>query len=100
MNHLKPALRARKAAEVTQNCDHLISVGISRAPSDQSALNSPVRVTIMANSPQRYAPPPAVYLEVDSRNPHDLTTCSDIDMMSSNADGRFVHKDGAPYPSS
>ena len=39
----------------------------------------------------------AVYLEVGSRNPHDLTTCSDIDMMSSNADGRFVHKDGAPY---
>jgi uncharacterized cupin superfamily protein len=42
----------------------------------------------------------AVYLEVGSRNPHDLTICSDIDMMSSNADGRFVHKDGAPYPSS
>ena len=28
----------------------------------------------------------------------DLTTCSDIDMMSANADGRFVHKDGTPYP--
>jgi uncharacterized cupin superfamily protein len=42
----------------------------------------------------------AVYLEVGSRNPHDLTTCSDIDMMSSNADGRFVHKDGTPYPKS
>ena len=41
----------------------------------------------------------AVYLEVGSRNPDDLTTCSDIDMMSSNADGRFVHKDGAHYPS-
>jgi uncharacterized cupin superfamily protein len=40
----------------------------------------------------------AVYLEVGSRNPRDLTTCSDIDMMSSNADGRFVHKDGTPYP--
>jgi uncharacterized cupin superfamily protein len=40
----------------------------------------------------------AVYLEVGSRNPNDLTTCSDIDMMSSNADGRFVHKDGTPYP--
>jgi uncharacterized cupin superfamily protein len=39
----------------------------------------------------------AVYLEVGSRNPHDLTTCSDIDMMSSNADGRFVHKDGSAY---
>ena len=39
----------------------------------------------------------AVYLEVGSRHPADLTTCSDIDMMSSNADGRFVHKDGSPY---
>jgi uncharacterized cupin superfamily protein len=39
----------------------------------------------------------AVYLEVGSRNPNDLTTCSDIDIMSSDADGRFVHKDGAPY---
>jgi len=42
----------------------------------------------------------AVYLEVGSRNPRDLTTCSDIDMMSSSADGRFVHKDGRPYPNS
>jgi uncharacterized cupin superfamily protein len=40
----------------------------------------------------------AVYLEVGSRKPLDLTTCSDIDMKSANADGRFVHKDGAPYP--
>jgi uncharacterized cupin superfamily protein len=40
----------------------------------------------------------AVYLEVGSRNPLDLTTCSDIDMQSANADGRFVHKDGTPYP--
>ncbi|HEX6834030.1 MAG TPA: cupin domain-containing protein [Rudaea sp.] len=40
----------------------------------------------------------AVYLELGSRNPDDLTTCSDIDMMSANADGRFVHKDGTPYP--
>ena len=39
----------------------------------------------------------AVYLEVGSRNPNDLTTCSDIDMMSSNADGRSVHKDGTPF---
>lgn len=39
----------------------------------------------------------AVYLELGSRQPYDLTTCSDIDLMSSNADGRFVHKDGAPY---
>jgi uncharacterized cupin superfamily protein len=40
----------------------------------------------------------AVYLEVGSRSPEDLTTCSDIDMMSANADGRFVRKDGTPYP--
>jgi uncharacterized cupin superfamily protein len=39
----------------------------------------------------------AVYLEVGSRQPEDLTTCSDIDMQSSNADGRFVRKDGTPY---
>jgi uncharacterized cupin superfamily protein len=39
----------------------------------------------------------AVYLEVGSRHPDDLTTCSDVDMMSSNRDGRFVHKDGTPY---
>jgi len=41
---------------------------------------------------------PATYLEVGSRSPADVTTCSDIDMMSSNADGRFVHKDGTAYP--
>jgi uncharacterized cupin superfamily protein len=41
---------------------------------------------------------PAVYLEVGSRDPRDLTTCTDIDMMSANADGRFVNKDGTPYP--
>ena len=39
----------------------------------------------------------AVYLEVGSRQPADVTTCSDIDMMSTNADGRFTHKDGTPY---
>ena len=38
----------------------------------------------------------AVYLEVESRNPNDMTTCSDIDMRSSNADGKFVCKDGTP----
>lgn len=41
----------------------------------------------------------AVYLEVGSRQSQDLTTCSDIDMQSSNTDGRFVHKDGTPYSS-
>jgi uncharacterized cupin superfamily protein len=40
----------------------------------------------------------AVYLEVGSRHPDDLTTCSDIDLMSANRDGRFVHKDGTAYP--
>ncbi len=40
----------------------------------------------------------AIYLEVGSRIYADLTTCSDIDVMSANADGRFVHKDGGPYP--
>ena len=39
----------------------------------------------------------AVYLEVGSRHPDDITICSDVDMMSSNADGRFVHKDGTPF---
>ena len=39
----------------------------------------------------------AVYVEVGSRHRDDMTTCSDIDMKSSNADGRFVHKDGTPY---
>ncbi|MEO1090222.1 MAG: cupin domain-containing protein [Pseudomonadota bacterium] len=39
----------------------------------------------------------AVYLEIGSHHPDDLTTCSDIDMKSANKDGRFVHKDGTPY---
>ena len=38
----------------------------------------------------------ATYLEVGSRHPDDLTTCSDVDLMSANADGRFVRKDGTP----
>ena len=40
----------------------------------------------------------AVYLEVGARAPADVTTCSDIDMMSTNADCRFTHKNGTPYP--
>lgn len=40
----------------------------------------------------------AVYLEVGSRSPDDVTTCSDIDVKSANSDGRFVHKNGTPYP--
>jgi uncharacterized cupin superfamily protein len=42
----------------------------------------------------------ALYLEIGSRQPDDLTTCSDIDLMSANADGRFVHKDGTAYSGS
>ena len=38
----------------------------------------------------------ALYLEVGSRQPGDLTTCSDIDMMCANGEP-FVHKDGTPY---
>jgi uncharacterized cupin superfamily protein len=40
----------------------------------------------------------ALYLEVGSRHPQDLTTYSDIDMMISGPDGEYVHKDGSPYP--
>src|ERR1700761_5566728 len=39
----------------------------------------------------------AIYIEVGSRHPDDVTICSDIDMMSANADGRFVRKDGTPF---
>jgi len=39
----------------------------------------------------------AVYLEVGSRQKDDVTHCSDVDMMSPNSDGRFLHKDGTPY---
>ncbi|HEX4507018.1 MAG TPA: cupin domain-containing protein [Alphaproteobacteria bacterium] len=39
----------------------------------------------------------AIYLEVGSRSRTDVATCSDIDMMSPAADGRFLHKDGTPY---
>ena len=38
----------------------------------------------------------AVYLEVGSRDPQDVTMYSEIDMMSPNTDGRYVHKDGTP----
>ena len=41
----------------------------------------------------------AVYLEIGSRRPDDVTICSDVDMMSSHADGRFLHKDGTPFVS-
>jgi uncharacterized cupin superfamily protein len=39
----------------------------------------------------------AIFLEVGSRQIADVTICSDIDMMSADTDGRFVHKDGTPY---
>jgi len=41
----------------------------------------------------------AVYLEVGSRSPADVITCSDVDMISPSSDGRFLHKDGTPYAS-
>ncbi len=40
----------------------------------------------------------AVYLEVGSRSGEDLSTCSDIDVMSHAREGTFVHKDGSAYP--
>ncbi|MGK6311896.1 cupin domain-containing protein [Neorhizobium sp. DT-125] len=40
----------------------------------------------------------ALLLEVGSRSWDDLTTYADIDMMVSNADDRYVRKDGTPYP--
>ena len=40
----------------------------------------------------------AVYLEVGSRHPEDLTTCADIDLMSANRDGLWRQKDGTPHP--
>lgn len=43
------------------------------------------------------SPATAVYLEIGSRSPADVITCSDIDMMSPSSDGRFLHKDGTPY---
>jgi len=39
----------------------------------------------------------AVYLEVGSRQPDDIATCSDVDLISNNRDGKFLHKDGRPY---
>jgi uncharacterized cupin superfamily protein len=42
----------------------------------------------------------ALYLEIGSRSPADVTICSDIDLMSANPDGKFIHKDGTPYTSS
>lgn len=40
----------------------------------------------------------AVYLDIGSRSPADVTVYSDIDMMISGADGHFTRKDGTPYP--
>ena len=40
----------------------------------------------------------AVCLEVGSRSSNDVVSYSEIDMMKSNADDKFVHKDGTPYP--
>lgn len=40
----------------------------------------------------------ALYLEVGSRSRDDVITCADVDMISPSSDGRFLHKDGTPYP--
>ncbi|MEL6204468.1 MAG: cupin domain-containing protein [Pseudomonadota bacterium] len=40
----------------------------------------------------------AVYLDIGSRDRNDVTTCSDVDIMSANTEGRFKKKDGTPYP--
>ena len=40
---------------------------------------------------------PAAYLEIGSRHLEDMSTCSDIDLLRSNVDGRFLHKNGSPY---
>lgn len=40
----------------------------------------------------------AVYLEIGSRHPDDLTVCSDIDMKSANSDGPFRRKARRPTP--
>ena len=39
----------------------------------------------------------AVYLEIGARHRDDVTTCSDVDLTSSNRDGRFLHRDGTPF---
>ena len=41
----------------------------------------------------------AVYLEVGSRQPDDLTTCSDIDMMSANPTAGSSTRTARPTPS-
>jgi uncharacterized cupin superfamily protein len=40
----------------------------------------------------------ALVLEVGSRSEHDVCTYSDIDMVVSNRDDVFRHRDGTPYP--
>ena len=39
----------------------------------------------------------AVYLEVGSRHPDNVTRYSEADMTISNADGRFVRRNGSPF---
>lgn len=40
----------------------------------------------------------AMFLEIGSRHPDEVTICSDVDLKSANADGRFLRKNGDPYP--
>lgn len=39
----------------------------------------------------------ATYLEAGSRAPEDVTHCSDIELLSANAEGRFVRWDSKSY---
>jgi uncharacterized cupin superfamily protein len=39
----------------------------------------------------------AVYLDIGSRRPDDVTSYSDIDMKLVQSEGGFVRKDGSPY---
>jgi uncharacterized cupin superfamily protein len=40
----------------------------------------------------------AIYLEIGSRVPGDMPTYPDADLMPDFANGRYLHKDGTPYP--
>lgn len=37
-------------------------------------------------------------IDIAHGSPADVITGADVDMMSPSADGRFLHKDGTPYP--
>lgn len=43
-------------------------------------------------------PEPATFLKPGARQPEDVASCSDVDLMSDHKSGVFAHKDGGPYP--